>query len=101
LTLKHGGKISYIELKPLPSEFSNDWVNVYQKWILLKTILSNNILKESQTINSMIVKVVTPETSVPSSLTSSSSELEINYKLSILSLIMNQYYMEIYLLLTS
>ena len=45
LTLKHGGKISDIELKPLPSEFSEDWNNVYQKWILLKTIISNNILK--------------------------------------------------------
>ena len=45
LTLKNGGKISDIELKPLPSEFSEDWNNVYQKWILLKTIISNNILK--------------------------------------------------------
>ena len=76
LTLKNGGKISDIELKPLPSEFSNDWDNVYQKWISLKTILSNNILKESQTGGSKILKViVTPETSVSSSL---SSELEIN-----------------------
>jgi hypothetical protein len=40
LTLKNGGKISDIELKPLPSEFSEDWNNVYQKWILLKTIIS-------------------------------------------------------------
>ncbi|MGH9981648.1 MAG: HAMP domain-containing sensor histidine kinase [Nitrososphaeraceae archaeon] len=76
LTLKNGGKISDIELKPLPSEFSKDWDNVYQKWISLKTILSNNILKESQTSSSKILKViVTPETSASSSL---SSELEIN-----------------------
>ena len=51
LTLKHGGKISDIDLKPLPPEFSKDWDQIYQKWILLKTILSNNILKESQIIN--------------------------------------------------
>ena len=81
LTLKQGGKISDIELKPLPDEFSNDWDNIYQKWILLKTTLTNNILKESQTRSSMVVKVVASETSVPSSLSSSSlpsSELEIN-----------------------
>ena len=84
LTLKQGGKISDIELKPLPDEFSNDWDNIYQKWILLKTTLTNNILKESQTRSSMVVKVVASETSAPSSLSLSSSssapssELEIN-----------------------
>ena len=84
LTLKQGGKISDIELKPLPDEFSNDWDNIYQKWILLKTTLTNNILKESQTRSSMVVKAVASETSAPSSLSlsssssSPSSELEIN-----------------------
>ena len=84
LTLKQGGKISDIELKPLPDEFSNDWDNIYQKWILLKKILTNNILKESQTRSSMVVKVVASETSAPSSLSlsssssSPSSELETN-----------------------
>jgi signal transduction histidine kinase len=81
LTLKQGGKISDIELKPLPDEFSNDWDNIYQKWILLKITLTNNILKESQTRSSMEVKGVASETSAPSSLSlssSPSSELEIN-----------------------
>ena len=81
LTLKQGGKISDIELKPLPDEFSNDWDNIYQKWNGLKTTLTNNILKESQTRSSMVTKVVASETSVPSSLSLSSlpsSELEIN-----------------------
>jgi len=81
LTLKQGGKISDIELKPLPDQFSNDWDNIYQKWDGLKTTLTNNILKESQTRSSMVTKVVASETSVPSSLSlssSSSSELEIN-----------------------
>jgi len=81
LTLKQGGKISDIELKPLPDIFSNDWDNIYQKWILLKTTLTNNILNESQTHSSMVVKVVASETSAPSSLSlssASSSELEIN-----------------------
>src|SRR5688500_6140757 len=84
LTLKQGGKISDTELKPLPDEFTNDWDNIYQKWILLKTTLTNNILKESQTRSSMEVKVVASETSAPSSISlsslssSPSSELEIN-----------------------
>ena len=85
LTLKQGGKISDIELKPLPDEFSDDWDNIYQKWILLKTTLMNDILKESQTRSSMVVKVVASETSAPSSLSlssssssSPSSELETN-----------------------
>ena len=83
LTLKQGGEISDIELKPLPDEFSNDWDNIYQKWILLKTTLTNNILKASQTHSSIVVKVVASETSAPSSLSlssssSPSSELEIN-----------------------
>ena len=55
LTLKDGGKISGIDLKPLPSEFSKDWDNIYQKWILLKTILTNNILKENQIISPIVV----------------------------------------------
>ncbi|MGH9980588.1 MAG: hypothetical protein ACRD6U_03420 [Nitrososphaeraceae archaeon] len=47
LTLKDGGKISGIDLKPLPPDFSRDWDDVYQKWILLKTILTNNVLKQN------------------------------------------------------
>jgi len=84
LTLKQGGKISDIELKPLPDEFSNDWDNIYQKWNGLKTTLTNNLLKESQTRSSMVVKVVASETSAPSSLSllssssAPSSKLEIN-----------------------
>ena len=54
LTLKNGGKISDIDLKPLPSEFSKDWDDIYQTWILLKTILSNNILKENQIIKPVV-----------------------------------------------
>ena len=38
-------KAASIDLKPLPVEFLNDWNNVYQKWISLKTIIVNNIIK--------------------------------------------------------
>jgi signal transduction histidine kinase len=68
LILKNGGETSDINLKPLPSEFSKDWDDIYQKWILLKTILSNNILKESQ-INNPVGGILT----ISSSFSSSSS----------------------------
>jgi signal transduction histidine kinase len=71
-TLKHGGKISDIDLKPLPSEFSNDWDNIYQKWIFLKTILSNNILKQNEIISPIVVESRS-ETAI-----TSSSEIEID-----------------------
>ena len=45
MTLREGGKIASIDLKPLPVEFLNDWNNVYQKWISLKTIIVNNIIE--------------------------------------------------------
>ena len=47
LTLREGGKTASIDLKPLPVEFLNDWNKVYQKWISLKTIIANNIIKSS------------------------------------------------------
>ena len=66
LTLKQGGTISGIDLKPLPSEFSKDWDNVYQKWISLKTIITKNVLKQNQII-SPIVEVTTPSLSLSTS----------------------------------
>ena len=65
LTLKNGGMISDINLKPLPPEFSKDWDQIYQKWILLKTILSNNILIQNQ--------IISPVGLVTTSFSSSSS----------------------------
>ena len=68
--LKQGGKISDIDLKPLPSEFLNDWYNIYQKWRLLKTTLTNTIIKENQIIN--------PAVSFTTTTTSSTTENEID-----------------------
>ena len=66
LILKQGGQISDINLKPLPSEFSNDWYNIYQKWSLLKTILTNTIIKENQIINSAVLVTTTATTATSS-----------------------------------
>ncbi len=70
LTLKHGGKISDVVLKPLPSEFSEDWDSIYQKWILLRTMLTNNILKQTQ--------IIIPIVEVTSETATTSSEIEIH-----------------------
>jgi signal transduction histidine kinase len=52
LTLKQGGMISGIDLKPLPSEFLEDWNTIYRKWVSLKTVLTDSIIKTNEQINS-------------------------------------------------
>jgi signal transduction histidine kinase len=79
LILKNGGHISGIDLKPLPPEFSRDWDNIYQKWILLKTILTKNVLKQNQII-SPVVGVVTSAAITSPSFSSSSISIEENIK---------------------
>jgi len=86
LTLKQGGKISDIELKPLPDEFFNDWDNIYKKWILLKTTLTNNILKESQ-INNPVGGVVTISSFSSSSSTSPDKNIKTILEAEALSLV--------------
>src|SRR5918994_1489914 len=51
LALREGGKISDVDLKPLPSEFLDHWNTIYQKWISLKTTITNNIIKPNEKIN--------------------------------------------------
>src|SRR5919107_720897 len=66
LTVKQGGTISGIDLKPLPSEFSTDWDNVYQKWMSLKKIITKNVLKQNQIISPIVI-VTTPSLSLSTS----------------------------------
>src|SRR5919107_3179708 len=51
LALRQGGKVQDVDLKPLPSELFDDWNIIYQKWVSLKTILTNNIIKPNEKIN--------------------------------------------------
>jgi signal transduction histidine kinase len=51
LTLKQGGMISHIDLRPLPSKFLEDWNTIYQEWVSLKTILTNTIIQPNGRIN--------------------------------------------------
>jgi nitrate/nitrite-specific signal transduction histidine kinase len=51
LALKQGGVISDIDLRPLPSRFSEDWDTIYQQWLSLKAILTNSIIQPIENIN--------------------------------------------------
>jgi signal transduction histidine kinase len=59
LALRQGGKVSNIDLKPLPSEFFYDWNIIYQKWVSLKTSLTNNIIKPNEKINPAAATITT------------------------------------------
>ena len=50
MALRQGGNIAGIDLKPLPREFLDDWNKIYHKWISLKTIIANNIIKPDDEI---------------------------------------------------
>jgi len=52
LALRQGGKISDIALKPLPSEFLDNWNTVYQNWVSLKTTLINSMIKPNENTSS-------------------------------------------------
>jgi signal transduction histidine kinase len=52
LALRQGGKVSDVDLKPLPSEFLDNWNTIYQKWVSLKTTITENIIKPNEQINS-------------------------------------------------
>src|SRR5215208_7611334 len=59
LALRQGGKVSDVDLKPLPSEFFDDWNIIYQKWVSLKTTLTENIIKPNEQINSAATATAT------------------------------------------
>jgi signal transduction histidine kinase len=70
MTIKNGG----IDLKSLPAEFSKNWDEIYQKWILLKTILTDNILEQNQKINPVVL--VTSDATTGSTITPSKLDMD-------------------------
>src|SRR4030095_10350339 len=62
LTLKQGGMISGVDLRPLPSIFLKDWNDVYQQWVSLNGILTNGVIQPKENINSAATAI--PSTSV-------------------------------------
>ena len=51
LVLKQGGMISDIDLRPLPPMFVEDWNTIYQEWVSLKGILTNNVMQPTEGTN--------------------------------------------------
>jgi signal transduction histidine kinase len=64
LALRQGGKVSDVDLKPLPSEFFDDWNIIYQKWVSLKTTLTENIIKPNEQTNSAATTTITTTTAI-------------------------------------
>jgi len=54
LTLGHNGKVSDIPLTLGSPDFLEDWNIIYQKWVSLKSILINNIIKPNEKMNKVI-----------------------------------------------
>ena len=74
LALRQGGKVQDVDLKPLPSEFFDDWNIIYQKWVSLKTILTNNIIKPNEKINPAATTTTTTTTTAIDKVIKTTSE---------------------------
>ena len=48
LTLKQGGMVSDIGLRPLPPRFLEGWETIYQEWVSLKGILTNSMIQPNE-----------------------------------------------------
>src|ERR671920_1135728 len=62
LALREGGKVSDVDLKPLPSVFLDNWNTIYQKWVLLKTAITKNIIEPNEKINPAAMTTTTTTT---------------------------------------
>lgn len=56
-TLKQGGKISDIELKPLPSEFSGSWDIINKKWQSFKAFITTDKIINSSKQSSLTTTI--------------------------------------------
>ncbi|HEY6587891.1 MAG TPA: HAMP domain-containing sensor histidine kinase [Nitrososphaeraceae archaeon] len=54
LTLGHNGKVSDIPLALGSPDFLEDWNIIYQKWVSLKSILINNIIKPNEKMSKVM-----------------------------------------------
>jgi signal transduction histidine kinase len=75
LTLKQGGMISDIDLRPLPSRFLENWNTIYQGWVSLKAILTNTVMQPNEGINMAMITSPTIEALKATTETSASSLL--------------------------
>src|SRR5215208_1775763 len=80
LALRQGGKVSDVDLKPLPSEFFDDWNIIYQKWVSLKTTLTNNIIKPNEQINSAATATATATATTTATATATTTTINNDIK---------------------
>jgi signal transduction histidine kinase len=62
LALREGGKVSDVDLKPLPSVFLENWNTIYQKWVSLKTTITKNIIEPNEKIDPATATATTTTT---------------------------------------
>ena len=75
LTSRQNGKISNIQLSSGSQDFLEDWNLISQKWISLKSILINNLIKPNEKMN-IIISPAVAETARPTTI-----DKDINTKL--------------------
>ncbi len=76
MTLKQGGKISGVYLKPLPSNLLDLWNNVDGRWNSYKTYLTNKLLASpSETRSATITKTTTDQSPARKEVESMASNL--------------------------
>ena len=64
LALREGGKVSDVDLKPLPSVFLDNWNTIYQKWVSLKTTITKNIIEPNEKIDPAATTATTTTTTI-------------------------------------
>ena len=67
LTSRQNGKISNIQLSSGSQDFLEDWNLISQKWVSLKSILINNLIKPNEKMN-IIISPAVAETSRPTTI---------------------------------
>ena len=61
IALKEGGKVSGVDLKPLPPQFTDSWKTVNDKWHVYKTFIADNIIKSGQQQGQQQQKTITTQ----------------------------------------
>jgi signal transduction histidine kinase len=75
LALKQGGKISDIDLRPLPPIFVEDWNTIYQEWVSLKGILTNNVMQPTESTNLATANTLIPDQALKTTIENDTSSL--------------------------
>ena len=75
LALKQGGMISDIDLRPLPPIFVEDWNTIYQEWVSLKGILTNNVMQPTESTNLATANTLIPDQALKTTIENGASSL--------------------------